>query len=72
MPGEVLGSAGYAPEPRWSKLPQMPFMEFYQVCRPARGWIWHIGRLARVMHLLSPHVLNEDVMLRHLVLPGPP
>ena len=34
VPPEVLGQeAGYAEEPRWSSLPQMSFMEFYQV-----GW----------------------------------
>lgn len=37
MPGDVLGSAGYAPEPRWHKLPQMPFAEFYQGLRE-RNW----------------------------------
>ncbi len=32
VPADVLGQgAGYAAEPRWSQLPQMSFMEFYQV-----------------------------------------
>ena len=29
LPPEVLGSAGYLDEPRWSKLPQMSVMEFH-------------------------------------------
>jgi hypothetical protein len=34
VPTDVLGQgAGYAPEPRWNRLPQMSFMEFYQVRR---------------------------------------
>lgn len=37
IPGEVLGSAGYAPEPNWGKLQQMPFGEFYQGLRE-RNW----------------------------------
>ena len=37
MPGEVLGKAGYAPEPNWHKLQQMPFAEFYQGLRQ-RNW----------------------------------
>jgi hypothetical protein len=38
VPAEVLGAgAGYAPEPRWSSLPQMPYMEFYQGLRE-RNW----------------------------------
>lgn len=37
VPGEVLGNAGYAPEPRWGKLQQMPFAEFYQGLRE-RNW----------------------------------
>lgn len=37
MPGEVLGSTGYASEPKWQKLPQMPFAEFYQGLRE-RNW----------------------------------
>lgn len=32
VPSEVLGQgAGYAPEPKWGSLPQMPYMEFFQV-----------------------------------------
>ena len=37
VPGEVLGNAGYAPEPKWGKLQQMPFAEFYQGLRE-RNW----------------------------------
>ncbi|KAL4448900.1 hypothetical protein ABPG77_007617 [Micractinium sp. CCAP 211/92] len=38
VPAEVLGQgAGYAAEPRWSQLPQMSFMEFYQGLRE-RNW----------------------------------
>ncbi|EFN51285.1 hypothetical protein CHLNCDRAFT_141222 [Chlorella variabilis] len=38
VPKEVLGQgAGYAPEPRWERLPQMPYMEFYQGLRE-RNW----------------------------------
>ena len=35
VPAEVLGEeAGYAPEPRWGALREMPFMEFYQARSP--------------------------------------
>jgi hypothetical protein len=37
VPGEVLGNAGYAPEPKWGKLQQMSFAEFYQGLRE-RNW----------------------------------
>ena len=38
VPTEVLGAgAGYAPEPRWDALPQMPFMQFYHGLRQ-RNW----------------------------------
>ncbi|KAI3430488.1 hypothetical protein D9Q98_005083 [Chlorella vulgaris] len=38
VPSEVLGQgAGYAPEPKWGSLPQMPYMEFFQGLRE-RNW----------------------------------
>ena len=38
VPPEVLGAgAGYAAEPRWEALPQMPFMQFYHGLRQ-RNW----------------------------------
>jgi hypothetical protein len=37
VPGEVLGKAGYAPEPKWHKVQQMPYAEFYQGLRE-RNW----------------------------------
>jgi cell division protease FtsH len=37
VPVDVLASPGYAPEPRWSSLPQMPYMRFFQGLRE-RNW----------------------------------
>ncbi len=37
VPAEVLGDQTYAPEPRWGKMQQMPYIEFYQGLRE-RNW----------------------------------
>lgn len=68
VPADVLGQgAGYATEPRWSQLPQMSFMEFYQVGQ--RGALSRVpGAATRLVWLAVQSVTTGLVGLqaRHL------